>query len=160
MQEENLELESVPQQLKGLDTFSKLLDSTFRIPFTDIRFGVDFLVGLIPYGGDLLSFLFSGGLVLTMARHGASGMVLIKMLFNIFLDAVVGSVPILGDIFDLFYKANRRNYHLLVEHYGDGEHQGSGWIVVIPVLITLILLFVLMIWLVVKMASWGFGVLF
>lgn len=160
MQEEEFELEPVPLELKGLDTFSKLLDSTFRIPFTDIRFGVDFLVGLFPYGGDLLSFLFSGGLVLTMARHGASGMVLIKMLWNIFLDAVVGSVPILGDIFDLFYKANRRNYNLLIEHYGEGEHQGSGWIVIISVLLTLILLFVLLIWLLIKVASFGWGILF
>ena len=150
----------VPAQLQGLDKLSKLLDTSFRIPFTRIRFGVDFIVGLVPYAGDLLSFLFSGGLVITMARHGASGQVLAKMLGNIALDTVVGSVPILGDIFDLFFKANRRNFHLLEKHYGDGDYQGSAWGAVIPVLVVLVLLFVLMIWLVYRVGMWGWDFIF
>ena len=150
----------VPNQLQGLDKFSKLLDTSFRIPFTKIRFGVDFLVGLVPYAGDLLSFLFSGGLVITMARHGASGQVLAKMLWNIALDTVVGSIPILGDMFDLYFKANRRNFHLLEKHYGEGDYKGSAWRVVIPVLIVLILLFALMIWLIYKVGMWGWDLIF
>jgi hypothetical protein len=55
---------STPPELKGLDNFSTLLDSQFRIPGTNTRFGVDFIIGLIPYVGDLISFLFSGGLSL------------------------------------------------------------------------------------------------
>lgn len=149
----------VPTQLQGLDNFSKLLDTSFRIPFTNIRFGVDFLIGLIPYAGDLLSFIFSGGLVLTMARHGVSGQVMGKMLWNIALDTVVGSVPILGDVFDLYFRANRRNFHLLEKHYGEGKYEGSIWRVVIPILMVLILLFVLMIWLIYQMASWGWAML-
>ena len=73
---------------ESINNFSKLLDSKFRIPFTNIRFGVDFVVGLVPYAGDLLSFLFSGGLVVTMAKHGVSGKVLALMLWNIFLDKI------------------------------------------------------------------------
>jgi len=152
--------DSSPVQLQGLDNFSKLLDSQFRIPGTQTTFGIDFIIGLIPYAGDLISFLFSGGLVLTMAKHGASGQVLAKMLFNIALDTVVGSVPIFGDVFDLYFKSNRRNYNLLKEHYGEGDYQGSVWRVIIPILLVLVLLFVLMIWLVYKMAAVGLSFIF
>ena len=100
---------SNPPKLKYLDTASDLLDSRFRIPGTDIRFGVDFLIGLVPVAGDVITFGFAGLLVIAMARHGASGMVVVKMLWNILLDATVGSIPVLGDLFDLKYKANRRN---------------------------------------------------
>ena len=122
--------DSSPPQLKSLDNFSKLLDSQFRIPGTKTTFGIDFIIGLVPYAGDLISFLFSGGLVLTMAKHGASGQVLARMLLNIVLDTVVGSVPLFGDIFDLYFKSNRRNYNLLKEHYGEGDYKGSIWLVI------------------------------
>lgn len=148
------ECKKVPEELQGLDAFSKLLDSKFRIPGTNITFGLDFLVGLVPFGGDIFSFLFSAGLVLTMARHGVSGRVVGKMLWNIVLDTTVGSVPVAGDIFDLFYKANRRNYKLLEEHYGEGAYQGSIWRVVIPVVIILIILFFLMLYIVIHVAKY------
>ena len=141
-------------ELRHLDQYSKLLDTRFRIPGTNIRFGLDFLIGLVPWAGDLISFLFSAGLILTMARHGASGQVLAKMIGNVALDTTVGSIPLLGDVFDLFFKANRRNYHLLEKHYGEGKYQGSIWRVVIPVLIILIALFVFLIWLVFEVVQW------
>jgi len=143
----------VPDELRGLDTYSRLLDSKFRIPGTNIRFGLDFIIGLVPFAGDILSFLFSSGLVLTMARHGVSGQVLGKMLGNIALDTTIGSIPFFGDIFDLFYKSNRRNYHLLEKHYSKGAYKGSIWRVIIPIAIILILLFVLCIWLMVQLAQ-------
>ena len=148
-----------PAELKGIDTFSKLLDTQFRIPGTDVRFGVDFIIGLVPYAGDLLSFLFSAGLIMTMARYGASGQVIARMIGNVVLDTVVGSIPIVGDIFDLFYKSNRRNYHLLEKHYGKGDYQGSAWKVIIPLLIALLVVFVLMIWLIVKVVAYSWSVL-
>lgn len=140
--------------LQGLEKFSKLLDTQFRIPFTSITFGVDFIVGLIPYGGDILGFLFSAGMVITMAKYGVSGQVIGRMLLNILLDTVIGSIPILGDLFDLWFKSNRRNYELLEEHYEEGEHQGSIWRVLIPLLLVLILIFGLMLWLMFAMARW------
>jgi len=122
---------TVPAQLRGLDTYSKLLDSKFRVPGTNIRFGADFIIGLVPFAGDILSFLFSSGLVLTMARHGVSGQVIGKMLWNVALDTVIGSVPFFGDIFDLFSFlffschgiCQRTNFHI--------EHRASS-----PVLAT------------------------
>ncbi len=100
-----------------IDKISSLLDNQFRIPFTKIRFGVDFLIGLIPTAGDWLSFGISSILIFSMMRHGVGVGMLLKMLGNITLDAIVGSIPILGDLFDLHFKANRRNVDLLKQYY-------------------------------------------
>jgi Domain of unknown function (DUF4112) len=100
-----------------IDSISSLLDNQFRIPFTQVRFGVDFLIGLIPTVGDWLSFGISAGLVFSMMRRGIGVGMLFKMLGNITLDATVGSIPFLGDLFDLHYKANRRNVALLKQYY-------------------------------------------
>ena len=150
-------LDTTPPQLQNLNALTKIMDSRFRIPGTNIRFGLDFLIGLVPYAGDIVSFLMSSGLVLVMVRHGASGMVVGKMLWNVFLDTTVGSIPVLGDIFDLQYKANRRNYYLLKEHYEEGRHTGSIWPVLIGVLLVLIAMFVLMLWLIWKLVDLTFG---
>jgi hypothetical protein len=144
---------NVPQ-LAWVDGFGRLLDTRFRIPGTDLRFGLDFLVGLVPYAGDLLSLGLSGVMIATMARHGASGMLIVKMLGNVALDALVGTVPLLGDVFDLFYKANVRNLHLMREHYGQGKHQGSAWPVVIGILIFILALFVGIAWLAWQVLAW------
>ncbi|MEL7248471.1 MAG: DUF4112 domain-containing protein [Bacteroidota bacterium] len=133
------EQSTTPTELKWLDGATQLLDNRFRIPGTDIRFGFDFLIGLMPGIGDIISLSISGLLVTVMARKGASGMVILKMLWNILLDAIVGTVPILGDIFDLAYRANRRNLALLQEHYVEGEHEGSAWPVVIIILVLILM---------------------
>jgi len=125
---------AVPQ-LAWVDSFSRLLDTKFRIPGTNVRFGLDFIMGLLPAAGSFLSLAFSGVLIATMFRHGASGMLTTRMFLNVLLDAIVGSVPILGNLFDLFYKANYRNLELMKEYYHEGEHQGSAWPVVIGLLI-------------------------
>ncbi|MEQ8704253.1 MAG: DUF4112 domain-containing protein [Phaeodactylibacter sp.] len=137
------------EDLKWLDTVSDLLDTRYRIPGTNVRFGADFLVGLIPGAGDAITFGISAILVLVMARKGASGMVLFKMIGNIVLDVVVGTIPLFGDLFDLGYKANRRNLHLLEEHYREGRHQGSAWgpvMLVALVLLGLLAFSVYVIW--------------
>lgn len=135
-------------QLAWVESASRLLDTKFRIPFTDIRFGADFLLGLVPGAGDLVSYGFSSILVLTMARHGASPQLAAKMLVNIGLDASVGSIPVLGNVFDLVYKANYRNVELMKEYYVEGEHKGSVWPVVLGVLVGLFVILGLMLWLV------------
>lgn len=149
---------AVPQ-LKWIDGFSRLLDTKFRIPGTDIRFGADFLLGLVPGAGDILSLGMSGILVATMAKNGASGMLVVRMLFNVALDALVGTIPVLGNIFDLFYKANYRNAVLMREYYGEGEHTGSAWPVVIGVIVVIIAIFFLMIWALVEGVQWLFSLL-
>ncbi len=154
--EKQRDLPAAPQ-IQYLDDMSALLDSRFRIPGTNIRFGFDFIIGLVPYAGDVVTFGFSGMLVIAMARHGASGMVIIKMLWNILLDTVVGAIPILGDIFDLQYKANRRNYYLLKEHYQEGKHTGSVLPVVLGVIVALLLMLSFVVLVAWKVLQWIFS---
>ena len=153
-------IDHTPPQLKTLNSLTQIMDNRFTIPGTNIKFGLDFLIGLVPYAGDIVSFLMSSGLVLVMVRHGASGMLVTKMLGNIFLDTTVGSIPIIGDIFDLSYKSNRRNYHLLEEHYEEGKHGGSIWPVLIGVLIAIIAMFVLLIWIIYKVIAVTWDLIF
>ncbi len=145
--------------LRWLDRTGRLLDNRFRIPGTNIRFGLDFIIGLIPGAGDLFSFGISGFLVLMMARNGASGKVVAKMIGNIVIDTVVGAIPLLGDLFDLGFKSNIRNLKLLREHYKEGEHQGNAWPVIIGLAIVFIVLLVFFLWLIWQIVDWSFGLL-
>lgn len=112
--------------LKLVEKIARLLDSRFVIPGTNIRFGLDPIMSMFPVLGDLFTFLISAALIHTMHRHGASGKVVIKMMLNSTFDAVLGTIPVVGTIFDVFYRSNDRNVKLLHEHYFQGKHQGSG----------------------------------
>lgn len=93
-----------------------VLDEGFRVPGIDYRFGIDPVLGILPGAGDL----FSGGLslyiVVEAARLGVSYGTLLRMIANVALDVGVGSIPILGDAFDVVWKANKRNFELAVDH--------------------------------------------
>lgn len=112
--------------LQRIEKLSVLLDSKFTFPGLKFKYGLDPIMGLFPVLGDLSSFAISCALLFFMAKHGASRKVVILMAGNIILDAVVGSIPILGTIFDFTYKANNRNIRLLKRHYEEGKYQGSG----------------------------------
>lgn len=146
-----------PAEFKHLDNLSDLLDSRFRLPGTNIRFGLDAFVGLVPYAGDMVTFAFSGLMVISMARYGASGMVIVKMLWNILLDTMVGAIPLVGDIFEVQFKANRRNYRLLKEHYQQGKHTGNAWPIVLAVVAALLLMAVFVVMVVWKFLQWVFS---
>lgn len=94
-------------------SLARVLDSAIRIPGTNIRFGLDSVVGLIPGVGDLTGAALSGYIVLTAARMGVPSAVLGRMLLNLGLDTLVGTVPLLGDLFDVGFRANTRNAALL-----------------------------------------------
>jgi hypothetical protein len=145
-----------PRNLKGLERLAKLMDSQFRIPGTDFRFGLDGLIGLIPGAGDLSTFAVSGYMVLILAQNGASGYVLARMIVNILIDAIVGSVPLIGDLFDIAFKANMRNLRLMQEHYVEGRHRGSALRVVVPVLIIVLLIIIALIYGTYKLLVWLF----
>ncbi len=140
--------------LSWLDRTADWLDNRFRIPGTKVRFGLDAVVGVVPYAGDVAGFVVSGFLVVVMARSGASGMVGLKMAGNILLDAVVGIFPILGDWFDLRYKANTRNVRLLQQHYRERRHQGSGRWAVLLILLALAGSLWLMVFVVAQVVGW------
>jgi hypothetical protein len=156
-QSELIQKESTTDKLATLEGLSDLLDNKFRIPGTQTRFGFDFLIGLIPYAGDLLTFGFSGLLVMAMVKHGASGMLILKMLWNILIDMLVGSIPLFGDIFDLKFKANRRNYLLLKEHYTEEKHRGRAWPILLLIFVILLALLGLSVYFSWKILYWIFS---
>lgn len=112
--------------LRWVERIANLMDSRFVIPGTKIRYGIDPLLSLFPIFGDLFTYLISGYLIYIMHTQGASRKVVIKMMLNSTLDAIIGSIPLIGSVFDVFYRANDRNVRLLHEHYLEGKHQGSG----------------------------------
>lgn len=99
-----------------LDAYARLMDSQFRIPFTPIRLGVDSLIGLLPGIGDGAAFLMSLYPVFEARKMGAPLVLILKMLLNILIDFLVGLVPLIGDIFDIGFKANIRNVRLLKDY--------------------------------------------
>lgn len=133
------------------------MDDRFRIPGTDIRVGLDALIGLAPGVGDVIGFAVSGVLILHMVRYGASGMLVVKMLWNSFLDALLGAIPLLGIFFDIGYRANRRNLRLLEEHYEEGKHQGSAWWVIALLIVVLLALLALLVFVLARLLGWFFG---
>jgi hypothetical protein len=137
-------------KLQHLETLARLMDNQFRIPGTNFRFGLDAIIGLIPGAGDLATFGISGFMLIIMARNGASGAVLAKMILNVLIDTLVGSIPLIGDAFDFGFKSNTRNIRLMKEHYLEGRHQGGAWKVVLPVMLIFIVLFAGVVWLVYK----------
>jgi len=144
----------------GLDwikSLSYLMDEQFRLPGTRFRFGIDPLLNLIPVFGDMSGFLISSGLLLAMAKKGASNKLVVLMCLNIFLDATIGAIPIIGQIFDFFFKSNTRNLRLMSEYYLEGKHQGSGKNVLLLVGITLLILFILLVYVLWQVGAWFFG---
>lgn len=107
--------------LNRIRKWSRLLDSAFRIPGTPFRIGLDPILGLLPFAGDLIDTGFSAYLIFLAARFGLPKDVLGWMVFNVGLEAVVGSVPLVGDAFDAFFKSNIRNLALLEKHLQTSE---------------------------------------
>ena len=97
----------------NLDMLSHVLDDFLRIPGTQIRFGLDGIVGLIPGIGDVLGAMASWILILAAWLRGVPKVTLVRMLSNVAIETIVGIVPVLGDGFDIYWKANRRNFALL-----------------------------------------------
>jgi len=110
-------------QVERLRVVSRLLDSAFSIPGTRIRFGLDPLIGLVPGIGDAVGAVFSGYLILQASRLGAPRSTITRMIANVAIDTVVGWVPLLGDLFDVGWKANTRNLALLEQHV---QHPGAA----------------------------------
>ena len=96
-----------------LEFLARILDDVFHIPGTKIRFGLDPLIGLIPGIGDAISATLSSYLIWRAHKLGASRLTLLRMAGNLAVDTVLGAIPVFGDIFDVQFRANRRNLDLL-----------------------------------------------
>jgi len=94
-------------------TLARLLDSVARVPGTKIRFGADAVVGLVPGLGDIGGAALAGYLVILAQRLGVPRSVVLRMLGNVAIDTIAGTVPLIGDMFDVAFKSNLRNVALL-----------------------------------------------
>ncbi len=142
-------------RFKNIERITKFMDSQFSIG--KYRFGIDPLLNLIPFLGDGVTFLISGWLIMVMSKHGASSKVATKMTINILIDAIIGAIPILGWIFDFYFKANERNLKLLKEHYQEGKHQGSGKNMLVGILIIFMFVIIAVIYGMWKLTEWVFS---
>jgi len=145
-----------PASLGRLESIAKLMDSQFRIPGSNIRFGLDGIIGLIPGAGDFATLIVSTFLMSAMAKNGASGYVLARMAVNVVIDAIIGAIPFLGDLFDFGFKANTRNIKLMKEHYQEGRHRGSAAKVLVPLLILVFVIVAAIIYGTIKLFEWIF----
>jgi hypothetical protein len=99
---------------ENLDQLARVLDDVFQIPGTSIRFGLDAIIGLIPGVGDLVTGMASFLIIFSAWERGLPRVTLARMVANVAIDTLVGSMPIVGDFFDAAWKANRKNYNLLI----------------------------------------------
>jgi len=154
MSRKNADIKSRSAIRRELEQLAWLLDSSIPIPGTSLRLGVDGLIGLIPGIGDVLGSLLSSYLLLQARRLGVPKSVLIHMGFNIALETVVGIVPIVGDLFDVAWKANQKNLRLMNRYLDDPQHtqtSSRGWVVML--LLGLLLGIIVLIFLFIKLIS-------
>ena len=111
-----------------LDYVAALLDDIFRIPGTKIRFGLDALIGWVPGIGDAMTGIASFLIVFASWRRGAKAVTLVRMVANVLLETAIGAIPVAGDVFHVVWKANRRNYRLLLrEKEEPGANTKRDW---------------------------------
>jgi Domain of unknown function (DUF4112) len=122
-----------------LDYIAALLDDMWRIPGTHIRFGLDALIGWIPGFGDAMAGIASCVIVFASWRRGAKSITLARMVANILLEMTLGAIPLIGDVFHIVWKANRRNYRLLLrEKEQPGANTRRDWIFLAVIVVTAI----------------------
>jgi len=105
-----------PRRVERLRRLGELLDNSIPVPGTGFRFGIDTIIGLVPGVGDLIGGALSAYIILESARLGVPRTLLARMGYNVLVDVGVGTIPVLGDLFDAGYKANLRNLALLRGH--------------------------------------------
>jgi hypothetical protein len=132
----------MPRQLASnehLDYIAALLDDMFRIPGTQIRFGLDALIGWVPGIGDAVAGIASFLIVFAAWRRGVQAVTLVRMIANVLLETSIGAIPVAGDVFHIFWKANRRNYRLLIrEKEQPGANTRRDWMFLAIILFTVV----------------------
>jgi len=145
------------RRLGRLRRLSRILDEAVRVPGTQYRVGLDPLIGLIPGGGDVIGGLLGAYIVVEAARMGVPRAKLGRMGANVLLELGIGTVPVVGDLFDVTWKANVRNVTLLEEHLDleASRDRMSPWLaglLIVLIIAALIGTTVLSVWLV----RWAF----
>jgi hypothetical protein len=121
-------------RLDQLRALQRLLDSAFRVPGTNIRFGWDAIVGLVPWAGDAVTALVACVFIAHAFRMRLPRIVQLRILINIAIDVLLGLVPFAGDVADVFWKANARNMALLERHAAHPQPaRASDWLFVLGI---------------------------
>src|SRR5580704_14165791 len=152
----------MPRQVTSnehLDYIAALLDDIFRIPGTQIRFGLDALIGWIPGIGDAVAGIASFLIVFAAWRRGVQVITLVRMIANLLLETAVGAIPVAGDIFHVFWKANRRNYKLLMrEREQPGANTRRDWmflgVILVAVAAAVVIPIVILLWILWPYLQW------
>jgi hypothetical protein len=160
---------------RNLERLAWLMDRAVGIPGTRFRFGLDALLGLLPVGGDVLTGVVQAALVLVALHHyHVPRSIALRLMGNVVLDIAIGSIPLLGDLFDVAFKANTRNLRLLEPYRGQGSmsglppafpasltvdraRRGTPWRYILPIAAVLILLLVLVVIGFITLVRWMFA---
>lgn len=132
-----------PHDLDLLRRWAFILDSYFRVPGTNIRFGFDALIGLVPGLGDLAAPVFTIAVLATGLKMRVPAIVQARMVLNALIDVLIGLVPLLGDLADIAWKADLRNVALLERHASPGVPPSTSDYVFVFVCIALVVLIAL-----------------
>ena len=147
-----------PDGLQLMRRWARIFDSAFRIPGTQITFGIDPILGVFPGIGDLVSPVFSLFLLWHGARLRVPKIVLARMVLNAAIDAGVGAIPVVGDLFDFAWKANEWNLALLEKHAMPGQRASSvDWLFVIVCCMVVILIALIPILVLYALGMWLAG---
>ena len=123
---------------ENLETLSHLLDDFIRIPGTPIRFGLDGIVGFIPGVGDIVGGLASCIIIVAAWARGVRPVIIARMVLNVAIETGIGSLPFVGNFFDIAWRANRRNYKLLAESLElPQQHTATSWLFIAGVCVVL-----------------------
>jgi Domain of unknown function (DUF4112) len=135
---------SSPQRFWLAKFIADWLDQRFTIPGTSIRIGLDPILGLIPGIGDMIANLAGSAIILIAAQYRLPKIVLLRMGLNVALNAIIGAIPVFGDIFSIWFRSNVKNAHLLERYVSteDRVSNFSNWIFVIAVIGGIILLLI------------------
>ncbi len=140
---------------ENLDFLSHVLDDWFRVPGTSIRFGLDGIIGLVPGLGDILGGLASTLIVVAAWVRGVPYVTLARMVVNIGIEVLLGTIPLLGDAFDIAWKANRRNYALIIRHLERSRRQTwRDWVFLMVIAGILAAIFLAPIFLILWFLEW------
>jgi hypothetical protein len=124
--------------LQNLRALQRLLDSAFRVPGTNIHFGWDALIGLVPWAGDGITALLSFAFLAEAWRMRLPRIIQSRMLLNVVIDVVLGFVPFAGDVADVFWRSNARNLALLERHAHQPQPpRASDWLFVMSILLAM-----------------------
>ena len=143
-----------PRGLAEVETIAWLLDNSIPVPGTGRRFGIDALIGFVPVVGDVLSGGIGLFVVWRASRFGLPRIVVARMLVNSVIDIAIGAIPLLGDAFDLWFKANTRNLAIVRRHLEHPDTSTRNDWLILGALVSLIMAIVLVFgWFVVSVIS-------